>query len=93
MTLQNGTFRTGFAAQVATKLQTLGYIVGATSNAPRRDYERTVIYDMTNGTKSAELARLKKLLNANVAIPLASEQTTSSNFLIILGDSSVGLIQ
>lgn len=104
--IKNGTLRTGYASQVSSKLETLGYNVEATGNASRRGYEKTVIYDLTGGSKPDELARLKKLLDANVASspPLSGKTvkidntgsenlyTTATNFLIILGDSSLGLV-
>ncbi len=104
--IKNGTQRTGFASQVSSKLETLGYNVEATGNATKRGYEKTVIYDLTNGAKPNELARLKKLLDANVSTspPIKGKSittensavenlyTTATNFLIILGDSSLGLI-
>jgi LCP family protein required for cell wall assembly len=104
--VKNGTLRTGFASQVSTKLETLGYSVEATGNANRRGYEKTVIYDLTNGSKPQELAKLKKLLDANVAQPITGQgktiqtdsqtrenlYTTATHFLVILGDSSLGLV-
>lgn len=101
----NGTTRTGYATQASEKLAGLGYVVASTGNAARRGYERTVIYDLTDGAKSAELARLKKLLDANVSSsPPAGQGVltdsgsrealagTTTQFLIILGDSSLGLV-
>lgn len=110
--IKNGTVRTGFAAQVSETLKQKGYTVTATGNAAQRGYEKTVIFDLTGGKKPEELARLKKLLDANVSSVLPawlSGSTTqrvvysegmtaepiaaaSSEFLIILGESSLGLI-
>ncbi|MFH1621327.1 MAG: LCP family protein [Patescibacteria group bacterium] len=103
--IKNGTTRTGYAGQVASTLEKSGYVVSATSNAKQRGYERTVIYDLTNGAKPNELARLKKILDANVAttapdgkILLSDGKTnesiseTSTQFLIILGESSINLV-
>ena len=104
--IKNGTLRTGFAAQVSAKLEALGYTVEATGNAAHRGYEKTVIFDLTNGAKPTELARLKKLLDANVApSPSLNGRTvltdsdarenlysTATHFLIILGDSSLSLV-
>lgn len=104
--IKNGTLRTGFASQVSTKLETMGYSVEATGNATKRGYEKTVIYDLTNGSKPQELAKLKKLLDANVAQTTAGSgktvqtdsqsrenlYTTATHFLVILGDSSLSLV-
>ncbi len=65
--IKNGTTRTGFASQVAAKLERSGYEIVAFGNAIRRGYERTVIYDLTNGKKSAQLAALRRLLGADVS--------------------------
>jgi LCP family protein required for cell wall assembly len=111
--VKNGTVRTGFAAQVADTLKQKGYVVTATGNAAQKGYERSVIFDLTGGKKPEELARLKKILDANVSSVLPAWLTgststrvvyseglkaepinaTSSEFLIILGESSLGLIQ
>lgn len=111
--IKNGTTRTGYAGQVSDLLKKQGYIVTATGNAVRRGYERSVIFDLTNGAKPLELARLKNMLDANVSTVLpawltastsqrvvyAEELTaepisaTSTQFLVILGESSLALIQ
>ncbi len=97
--VKNGTSRIGFAAQVAEKLSATGYNVAATGNAKTRGAERTVIYDFTNGGKPEELAKLKKLLDANVSTATAgttvngeSPSTSSTQFVIVLGESSLGLL-
>ena len=99
--LLNGTLKTGLAAQVSDVLDSMGYTVVSTGNATKRGFERTVIYDLTNGKKPTELARLKKLLDANVSTTAPTAQgmvtdglikervtTSTTNFLIILGTSS-----
>lgn len=101
--IKNGTLHEGFGARVATKLISAGYMVSATRNAKQRSQERTVIYDMTGGTRPKELALLKKLLDANVSaappsnLILLQDGTqesvgTSTHFLVILGDSSLSLL-
>lgn len=89
--VRNGTTRAGFAAQIANQLSAAGYTVTGTGNAQKRGYEKTVIYDLTNGDKPTELARLVRQLNANVATD-STLTSTSSQFLIILGQSSLGLL-
>jgi LCP family protein required for cell wall assembly len=118
--VRNGTNVTGFAGTVADKLSHVGYTIGTVGNAAYRGYERTVIYDLTNGAKSQELARLKRLLEANVSATVPSWvavsdaattsgsgatgslygegrtteriSATSTDFLIILGESTRGII-
>lgn len=64
--VKNGTTRTNFAAQVAARLEKTGYEITGLGNAQRRGFDQTVIYDLTDGKKPAELARLKTLLQADV---------------------------
>jgi LCP family protein required for cell wall assembly len=102
--IKNGTFRTGLAAEAASKLQANGYTVVATGNASHRGYDKTVIYDLTNGQLPDEIARLKRLLDANVSTVASSgvdvpadngpEKLTASStqFLVILGESSLGVL-
>lgn len=99
--LLNGTIKTGLASQVGDVLDSMGYTVVSTGNATRRGFEKTVIYDLTNGKKPTQLAQLKKLLDANVSTMAPSAQgivtdgqlkarvtTSTTNFLIILGTNS-----
>ncbi len=65
--VKNGTTRTGFASQVAAKLEKSGYEIIAFGNALRRGYERTVVYDLTNGKKPSQLGVLRRLLEADVS--------------------------
>ncbi|MFH1078233.1 MAG: LCP family protein [Patescibacteria group bacterium] len=109
--VRNGTMHTGFAAGVGDILKRYGYTVSGMGNAVRRGYEKSVIFDLTAGKKPTELARLKKLLDANVSSVLPSwisgassqrvvysegmsaepVESTTTEFLIILGESSFGL--
>jgi hypothetical protein len=59
---------TGLAARTAELLQSSGFAVAAIGNADDRSYEKTVIYDFTNGEKATELAALKSYLNAEVVM-------------------------
>lgn len=76
--VKNGTFRTNFAAQAAAKLERSGYEIGTLGNAARRGFERSALYDLTGGKKPAELARLQRLLNADV-VSISPEQVVSTN--------------
>ena len=71
-------------------------------NALRQNYEKTVIYDLTDGQKPLALADLKETLNANVSVTLPSWlaqpahaeepgltdalEASTSDFIIILGE-------
>jgi polyisoprenyl-teichoic acid--peptidoglycan teichoic acid transferase len=116
--IRNGTYATGFAGTVSDKLTGLGFTVAGVGNAKFRGYEQTVIFDLTNGKKTDDLARLKRLLDANISTTIPQwvtdaaahtdaddtlrvavdgehqeEAATSTDFLIVLGDSSRGLIE
>lgn len=84
--IKNGTTRTGFAASVADALKKSGYIVTGTGNAVRRGYERSVIFDLTGGKKPTELARLKKLLDANVSTVLPSWLSGTSSQRVVYSE-------
>lgn len=84
--VKNGTTRTGFASQVAAKLERSGYEVVAFGNAGRRGYERTVIYDLTNGKKSAEVSVLRRLLQADVATITPRRDTGDGRVWLDLND-------
>ena len=66
----NGTETGGLAYWTASFLEKLGYNIFTYGNAPSQDYQRTVIYDLTDGQKKASLKNLKEELNAYVAKPV-----------------------
>ena len=79
--VKNGTFRTNFAAQAAAKLEKQGYEISNLGNSSRRGFERTAVYDLTGGKKPTELARLQKLLQADiVSISPGDIKTTSDGY-------------
>ncbi len=86
--IKNGTMRTGFAAQVAAKLEKTGYEIVAFGNAVRRNYERSVIVDLTGGKKTAELVTLKRLLQADVtsAVPSPDPTDPRRSLRLLLND-------
>ncbi len=103
--VRNGTTRTGFAAQMAAKLEKGGYEVKAFGNAIRRGYEETIIFDLTQGKKPQELANLKKNLQGTVSLNqpeairptdgLAAEKPATPgdiDFFVILGEASYPLL-
>lgn len=65
--IKNGTTYEGYAFQVSQKLKAQGYLVSAIGNSAHRGYERTALYDLTNGQKTSEIIRLKNLLDADVS--------------------------
>lgn len=64
--IQNGTPTTGLAARTAELLESSGFTIALVSNAAERDYQKTMIFDYTNGKKAEELASLQEYLDADV---------------------------
>ena len=66
--IQNGTPITGLAFQTSQMLAGSGFDVVEIGNADSKNYTKTLIYDLTEGKKSEELATLKDFLEADVAM-------------------------
>lgn len=64
--VQNGTTVSGLAYQTAQRLDGSQFEVVQIANATTKGMARTVIYDLTDGRKSLELAELQKFLGAEV---------------------------
>ncbi len=87
--IQNGTKITGLASRTSQMLTKLDYKVSKVSNAVEQNYEKTIIYDLTDGTKNDDLQFLKEKLNAEVSLSTPSWLTDSaSSGEISLFDSS-----
>lgn len=74
--IQNGTKKTGLAAKTSETLTNLGYEIVKIGNAQKQDYERTVIYDLTQGKKTDELNFLKEKFDADVSFSIPSWMTS-----------------
>lgn len=98
--IQNGTNIPGLASQINDLAVASGFNVLKIGNAKTRDYQKTVIYDFSNGKYPKELASLKEKLAANVAvtipgflmsgitpseITLEVKNNSEADFLIIAG--------
>jgi LCP family protein required for cell wall assembly len=99
--IQNGTNIPGLANHINESVIKSGFNVVKIGNAKTRDYQKTVIYDFSNGKYPKELAELKDKLNANVSITIPGylmsnlspseitlaekEKTSGIDFLIIAG--------
>lgn len=100
--VQNGTTINGLARTVAGNLVKNGFEVEKISNAAERGVVRTIVYDLTKGTKPNELKRLTTLLDADVKklptdwvfvtdIPSDDSETAESaplDFIVIVGESA-----
>lgn len=86
--VQNGTTQTGIAAKTAQILESSGITVTDIGNTRARDWEETVIYDMTGGAKQRELSALAKYFHATVAQDLPEDRVVVSgnaDFVLVLG--------
>ncbi len=99
--IKNGTPINGLAADIAKRLEGLGFVVNDVGNADQRGYDHTMIYDFTNGTRDEELKTLKTTLSGVLAttvpawyqVPPPSDRSSTAktrnvDFLVILGRSS-----
>ncbi len=83
--VRNGTTQTGVATQLGNALRDRGYTVGAVAEASRKDFEQTIVVDLSNG-RSASVLKLAQLLGAEVVQALPQgEQSSSAEALVILG--------
>jgi LCP family protein required for cell wall assembly len=89
--ITNGTWVAGLASKTSSTLEHYDFKVIGTSNAVERNYQQTVIYDLSSGEKNESLATLKTLTGATQAFnsPSWLEQyktgDNKSDFLLILG--------
>lgn len=68
--IQNGTRLEGLAGETSSRLSAQGYIVTSVGNAEKQNYERTVIYDLSNGQHPQALGALRTSLSADVSVSL-----------------------
>lgn len=76
--VRNGTTVSGLASQMGDKLKKNGFKILSLGNAVHRTYQSTVIFDLTNGTRSEDLSKLKTLLNATVEKTPSAWSTSST---------------
>lgn len=92
--IANGTWITGLAGKISAELQNESFKISGAGNAIDRNYEQTVIYDLTAGAKNNSLIALKKRLGATQAfnspewLEEYKQGEKKSDFLIILGIDS-----
>lgn len=88
--IRNGTFIVGLAGDVQAHLQSLGYNVPEIGNAPFRDYEKNVIYDLSEGNFLQTIEFLTQEFKANVSttVPGWIKNISASDLVIILGQEA-----
>jgi len=94
VTVLNGTWISGLAAQNALKLQEHGFKINETANAPTRAYENSVIYDLSYGKELKALEILKAISQAKIAYDAPSwlevykNKAEQSDFILIVGSET-----
>lgn len=86
--IQNGTEIDGFAETIKKTLEENGIEVVRIENAPKQSYIKTVIYDLSRGSKPKTLQYMEKKLNANVSASVPVEMWRDNpgiDFVVILG--------
>jgi len=85
--IQNGTKIEGLAYQTSVTLKSTGYAVLKIGNASQQNYDKTIVYDLTNGQNPEALEDLKNKFKAYIVSGKPDSIIISPNidFLIILG--------
>jgi polyisoprenyl-teichoic acid--peptidoglycan teichoic acid transferase len=93
----NGTWINGLASNFATDLEKEGFDILLIANSSQKNFQKTVIYDLSNGKKAQSLSALKTKTGANVSPSLpdwlensreANSNNTKPDFIIILGNDA-----
>lgn len=90
----NGTWVTGLAGRKSALAKQAGFEILQVANAPERNYQDSIVYDLSFGEKNKELKSLEKLLGAKKSnsIPewLTDYRVSSSSpdLVLILGNNA-----
>ena len=89
ISIQNGTPTPGLAYSLAQELRGYNLDIASYENAAAQDYQRTIIYDKTNGDKPLTTELLKKaipyaIMTSSIPTHLMNEDE-SIDFIIIIG--------
>lgn len=85
----NGSNITGLAAKRADDLRSYGYNITAVANAPTKNYDKTILVDLTGGKKKYTIHYLEQRLKvtAVTSMPDGSIDPNGAEFVIILGQN------
>ena len=99
--IRNGTWINGLAGRTSIDLKKQGFEIVRIGNSEKKDFQKSVIYDLTFGEKIKALKLLKEETNANVAFTIPKwlkenikedlEKETNPekpDFLLILGQET-----
>lgn len=87
----NGTWINGLAGRKSALAKQAGFEIFEVANAPKRDYNETIIYDLSGGEKKSALQSLTKLINAKQAnylpdwIEKYKTENTGPDIVLVLG--------
>ena len=82
----NGSGVDNLATQKANELKSYGYNVTIIDSAPTSDYQKTLIFDNTNGAKKFTKNYLEKRLGATVSTdPIPEGIVAQADFVVVLG--------
>lgn len=87
----NGSWKTGLAANTAATLERAGFEIIDVANANTRDYQTNQIYDLNFGRFNSELEKLLTIIDAEMAFDAPNwineykEGDKQSDFVLILG--------
>lgn len=87
--VQNGTAISGLAQRTANSLMAAGFEISKIANAPTREYDKTVIYDLS-GAHADAVAKIRSVVEGNVAssLPVSVPTPSGADLLIILGKNA-----
>ncbi len=90
--IMNGTWVTGLATETRTNLEKYQYDVVKVGNAPTRDYQESIVYDLTYGNKNSALTALQDIIQAKQIFnspewikEYSGEGEEKTDFILILG--------
>ncbi len=91
----NGTDTAGLATLKSTELKSYGYNVTQVGDAPTKAYTKTVLVDLTKGSKKYTKTYLEKRLGvtATTSLPDKTISPGTANFVIILGSNEPSATQ
>ena len=90
--IQNGTSKTGLAYDTSLILENLGFEIAKLGNANTSDYSNSIIYDLSQGKRQAELDTLKKKLGVESTNIMPVWLKSNADFVLILGADSIDKI-
>lgn len=90
----NGTWVTGLAGRKSVIAKQAGFEIIEIANAPERNYNETIIYDLSDGEKKEAINLLKEALNAkqSFSLPEWAEDyklsSSSPDLILVLGNNA-----